>query len=308
MKFFILAGGYGKRVMPLSMLKPKPAFPLYGTPLIKILCRQLKKAGFNNGFVNLHHKPDIIKESIGRIPGLSIEYLYEQELSGSKILAHAAGDMAENDVLLVANGDVFVDFQGIPFTGMLDRFEDRSLDGLLLVRETDNPGYSSIITTDGFFQGVQRGRGGPDNPDAPLKRRMYTGVALLRRRVVRAIEDTNFFNTLERHGFTIKTVGYNGAWLDIGTPRLYFEADLAYKDHIRSQGGGCISTINSLSPDVLISTGSRVSDCIIWENTEVHGKTVLNRCIVTGNMELRDVYYSDSIIYSTGGAIEAAAF
>ena len=55
MRFFILAGGYGQRARPLSLEKPKPLFPLGGTPLIRLLLAQVRTLGCGSGFVNLHH-------------------------------------------------------------------------------------------------------------------------------------------------------------------------------------------------------------------------------------------------------------
>jgi NDP-sugar pyrophosphorylase family protein len=124
---------------------------------------------------------------------------------------------------------------------------------------------------------------------------MYTGVAIFRKKIVEKIDHIRFFDTLETHDFTIKTFVYDGTWMDIGDPRLYFEANAGYKRRLNID-----SRENSLSEHVTISPGSLVSNCIAWENTTITGRSTLSNCIVTGNLTLHDVDYSDKIIYAGG--------
>jgi NDP-sugar pyrophosphorylase family protein len=290
--FFILAGGYGKRAQPLSLIKPKPIFPLHGTPLINILLNGLENTGYSKGFINLHYKPDILRQNIGPHPGLSITYLNEAELSGSKILKDALNCMGE--FLLVMNGDVFLDISKIPVEQMLGEVVKSGSDGALLLRKNDNPAYTAVISSDGFFK---RAGSGVDIDGASL---MYTGVALLGKKVVEKIDHINFFNTLAAYPFKIKTFVYDGPWMDIGSPRLYFEANAGYKRYMNID-----TDDSSLSENVTISRDSIVSRCIAWENTKISGKSSLSECIIAGNLELHDAHYSNKVIYSSNGEIVA---
>jgi NDP-sugar pyrophosphorylase family protein len=283
MKFFVLAGGYGERARPLSLVKPKPAFPLHGTPLIKLLLDQLKEKGFNQGFINLHHKPEAIRESIGDTPGLSINYLYEDELSGSKILTQAVTDTDE--FLLVMNGDIFLEVLKVPIEKMLYELKETNCDGALLLRKNNDPAYSSVLTEKGFLQGTEENNG--------KESFMYTGVALFRKKVIEKIDDISFFNTLAKYRFKIKTFVYKDIWLDIGSPRLYFDANAVYKNHLRKN-----NDLNSLSENITISDDSRVSNCIVWENTKITAGSILSNCIVTSNLILKGVNYKDRIVYA----------
>ena len=46
MKAFILAGGEGKRLRPLTYAIPKPLLPVGEKPVLEILIENLKKQGF----------------------------------------------------------------------------------------------------------------------------------------------------------------------------------------------------------------------------------------------------------------------
>jgi NDP-sugar pyrophosphorylase family protein len=108
--------------------------------------------------------------------------------------------------------------------------------------------------------------------------------------VVRAIDEINFFDMLEKRDFNIKIYNYNGPWLDIGDPKSYFESDTKFKKHLG------IGNSNSLSEKVFISPDSKVENCIIWENTEIKNNSVIKNCIVTGNVSLDNVHYENKII------------
>ena len=295
-KFFILAGGYGKRAQPLSLIKPKPLFPLNGTPLIKILLDQLKEKGLHRGFINLHHMPQLLRQCVEETikpPGSPvIHFFYEKSLSGSRILKDAAAHMTDNDLLLVVNGDSFLE---IPVEEMLEQIIKEQADGILLVRvnKEKDPQYKILLTKDNCFTGRKIFTASRDPVKQPL---MYTGISLFKRNVVRVIDEINFFDMLEKSDFKIKTCNYNGPWLDIGDPESYFESDAKYKKHLG------INNSNSLSQNVFISPDSTVKNCIIWENTEIKNKSVINNCIVTGNVTLDNVHYENKII--NGDSVE----
>jgi len=289
-KFFILAGGYGKRAQPLSLIKPKPLFPLNGTPLIQILLRQLQERGLCEGFINLHHMSELLRQSVKKIiepPGSPvIQFFYEKNLSGSRILKEAAQHMTDNDQLLVVNGDSFLE---IPVEEMLDKILKEKADGILLVRENKekDPQYKIILTEEARFIGRKIFTGSSEPGKGPL---MFTGISLFNKNVVRAIDEINFFDMLEKSDFNIKICNYSGPWLDIGDPKSYFESDSQYKKHLG------IRNSNSLSENIFISPDSTVKNCIVWENTGIMNKSVIKNCIVTGNVSLDNAHYENKII------------
>jgi NDP-sugar pyrophosphorylase family protein len=289
-KFFILAGGYGKRAQPLSLIKPKPLFPLNGTPLIQILLSQLQEKGLREGFINLHHMPEPLRQCVEKIiepPGSpAIRFFYEKNLSGSRILREAAAHMTDHDLLLVVNGDSFLE---IPVEEMLGKISREQADGILLVRENQekDPQYKIILTKGDRFVGRKIFTGSREPGKGPL---MFTGISLLNKHVVRAIDEVNFFDMLEKSDFNIKICHYTGPWLDIGDPKSYIESDAKYKKHLG------IENCNSLSENAFISPDSVVKNCIIWENTRIKNKSVIKNCIVTGNVLLDNVHYEIKII------------
>lgn len=304
LKFFILAGGYGKRAQPLSLIKPKPVFPLDGTPLLQIMLKQLKEKGLREGFINLHHLPEAIRHCTESMPEKPlIHFLFEEKLSGSLILKGALPGMAEGDVLLVVNGDIFLE---IPVEKMLRQIVDNSdTDGILLVRRNKEmeTRYKAVLTggeprresiTGGnVFTGRKIHDG--SSSESISESLMYTGVSLFKKKVIQAIADINFFDSLERHEFRIKVLPYDGIWLDIGDPSSYMEANFAYKSYVKTGSGDS----NWVSENVIISPDSLVEHSILWENTGIKNKSVIKNCIVTGNCSLDHIRCENHIICRT---------
>jgi NDP-sugar pyrophosphorylase family protein len=275
-KFFILAAGIGKRARPLSLIEPKPLFPLDGTPLIQLILDQLAGKGLVRGFVNLHYQANKISACLKNYR--SISFFHESKLSGSGILSKAA-DFLSGDFLLVVNGDVFLD---IPVRDLIDKINESNADGILLVKNDKTGKYSSLTYIHDRYTGF-----GPPVDDGLI----YSGVALFRHSVAERIVEQSFFQTFQKHKLDIRILQYDGIWLDIGDPRSYFQSNVLYKKHINIDHES-----NSLSESVQISPDSIITRSIIWKNTTIQNNTRISNSIVTGDMVLNNVQLTNKII------------
>src|SRR4026207_1222881 len=85
MKAMILAAGLGTRLRPLTHVIPKPLLPIAGTPLIVWNLLLLKRHGFHDVVINLHHLGPMIEQALGNGSkyGLRIYYLREPGIFGT---------------------------------------------------------------------------------------------------------------------------------------------------------------------------------------------------------------------------------
>jgi NDP-sugar pyrophosphorylase family protein len=281
MKFFILAGGYGKRAEPLSLCKPKPAFPLDGVPLLSLLLGQLRALGCREGFVNLHHLGDQVAAAAG--DGRGIRFIRESELSGSRVLQQALPFFSQQ--LLAVNGDTFLE---IPLAELARRAAGPRVDGVLLARTDRSGRYARLLCAgDEFLESAPPAVAGEEAL-------MYAGTALFNKSAVEKIDEGNFFASIHRHGLRFQVVRYAGIWLDIGTPASYFQANWELKTH-RARAGD-----NALSPGVEISPAARVQHSVLWENVRVGPGVSLASCIVAGGLALENVSATGQIITGLG--------
>ena len=112
---FLMAGGYGTRLKPLTNNTPKPLLLIGEKPILEIILDQFIASGFYNFIISTHYKAKMVQEYFGDGSdwGVNIEYVYEERPIGT---AGALGLLRQNITnlpLIVMNGDLLtkVDFE-----------------------------------------------------------------------------------------------------------------------------------------------------------------------------------------------------
>ena len=111
----LMAGGFGKRLHPITLKTPKPLLRLGSKPIAELILEQLVDAGFRNFFLTVYYKADQIKRyfGTGKKWNIAIRYIEEERPLGT---AGSLG-LLPNDLpdlpILVMNSDLFtkVNFQ-----------------------------------------------------------------------------------------------------------------------------------------------------------------------------------------------------
>jgi mannose-1-phosphate guanylyltransferase/phosphomannomutase len=112
MKAMVLSAGYGTRLGNLTSETPKPMLQVAGRPLLAYVLANLRRHGFNQLAINLHFKPEAIRDYFGDGSPwrLQLTYSDEPELLGTaggviKLVAFFRSEAA----FLVHYGDVLTD-------------------------------------------------------------------------------------------------------------------------------------------------------------------------------------------------------
>ena len=112
MRAMIVAAGLGTRLRPLTDLRPKPALPVRGIPLIAYPLALLASVGVREVALNVHHLPErLIAASEAWCPaGLALHFSEERRLldTGGGI-ARVADFLRESELCLLIGGDMVVD-------------------------------------------------------------------------------------------------------------------------------------------------------------------------------------------------------
>lgn len=75
----IMAGGYGKRLLPLTETVPKPMLPVGDRPLLERVVEQLRNAGIKEVNLTTHYLSDTITEHFGDGEDFGVRMNYSQE-------------------------------------------------------------------------------------------------------------------------------------------------------------------------------------------------------------------------------------
>src|ERR1700723_1775090 len=112
----IMAGGYGKRLLPLTESVPKPMLPVGDRPLLELTIQQLRRSGIRDVNVTTHYLSESIVNHFGDGEdfGVRLNYLQEDHPMGT---AGGLKQMKKADgPFLVINGDILTE---VPFQEML---------------------------------------------------------------------------------------------------------------------------------------------------------------------------------------------
>jgi NDP-sugar pyrophosphorylase family protein len=82
---FIMAGGFGTRLHPLTENKPKPLLDVGNRPILETIIKQFIESGFHNFYISIHYKADMIRDYFGDGSnfGITIGYLHEEKPLGT---------------------------------------------------------------------------------------------------------------------------------------------------------------------------------------------------------------------------------
>lgn len=143
---FIMAGGRGRRLYPLTAAIPKPLLPIGEKPIIQLIIERMRGHGIDEVFISVNYKKEMIKNFLGDGSryGLTVRYIEEPVESGTAgSLALLPEGFAED--MLVSNGDLVCDVDYSAIKAMLQRF-DLVLTGIERTLSVD---FGVLRVTDG---------------------------------------------------------------------------------------------------------------------------------------------------------------
>ncbi len=147
MKAFLLAGGLGTRLRPLTDSTPKCLLPVQGTPLLQIwfdICRQY---GIDEVLINVHSHGDAVRKFIHEHKGsLSVRLFEETTLQGS------AGTVLANRQWVNQERSFWVFYADVLTTTNLNRMlafhDSRAQIATIGVYEVPDPSRCGIVQVD----------------------------------------------------------------------------------------------------------------------------------------------------------------
>lgn len=218
---FIMAGGRGVRLAPLTDNTPKPLLPVGDQPILGHLLEHLDAQGIQDITLSTRYLSNLIDEYVLGLDRPGIEVLREQEALGT------AGSLRlkpewNNPTVLLMNSDLLTD---LDIQEMYGRFEEGELDMLIasIPYHVSVP-YAVLETADGLIQGLS------EKPRYTYQ--SNAGIYMFSRELLELIPDNGRFDATELIEQAIgsnKKVGFHPIrtyWLDIGRHADYERAQI----------------------------------------------------------------------------------
>ena len=147
MKALILVGGYGTRLRPLTLSKPKPLVEFANKPMMMHQIEALVEAGVNQVVLAVSYRAESLEKALSveaeRL-GITITFSHEEEPLGTAgPLALSRKILESNDEpFFVLNSDVICDF---PFRKMVDFHMKHGREGTIVVTKVDEPSKYGVV-------------------------------------------------------------------------------------------------------------------------------------------------------------------
>lgn len=230
-KAFILAGGKGTRLRPITYEIPKPMVPIQGRPLLEHTFEVLKKYDIRDIVISIGFLGDKIKEYFGNGSkyGLKIIYVEESKPSGTAGALRLAKDNLKGSDFIMINGD---NLFNIDLDKMLSSHLENNTVATIALTSVSDPTKYGVAKLQGnkILEFIEK----PKLKDAP-SRLINAGVYLFSSKIFDYLPDKHF-SMIETEVFP-KLIEYNqfygfvmgGQWLPAGTPDEYERAIKEWK-------------------------------------------------------------------------------
>ncbi|MCJ0972455.1 nucleotidyltransferase family protein [Pseudomonas sp. PS1] len=145
---FLMAGGFGTRLHPLTHTCPKPLLKVGGKPILELILERFVQAGFHRFYISTHYMPEMIREHFGDGEqwGIKICYIHEEHPLGT---GGALGLLPHDEIdlpLFVMNGDLLTTLN---FQSLLEFHETHQGVATMCVREYEHCIPYGVIQSEG---------------------------------------------------------------------------------------------------------------------------------------------------------------
>lgn len=271
MQTMLLAAGFGTRLRPYTLIRPKPLFPICNVPLLHILLDQLAAAGGGRVVVNSHHLADQIAAAVADRPEVILQR--ETEILGTGGGLRKALPQFSDEPVLVMNGDIYHDIALRPL------LEAHIAGGCAVTLALhDYPRFNTVRVRDNRVCGFGKAAAGEELL-------AFTGIHVLNPEVIAQIPAQGFFHIIDLYqrlaeARQVAFIRVDGCfWQDIGTPADYLNlhcrllADQtpswAISNQAKIGAGVRFEDWGAIGAGAVIGAGTHLSRCIVWENTKV---------------------------------------
>jgi mannose-1-phosphate guanylyltransferase len=301
MKAMILAAGLGTRLLPYTLKRPKPLFPILNKELLRLTISRIKKAGATEIVVNAHHLHHQFKKALQDETNIILQE--EEKILGTGGGLRLALPHLGQDPVLVVNGDIY---HTIDYREVYRSHCQAKADVSLVLH--DYPRFNDVAVDETFrITGFNRSGGSSGQQERVLA---FTGIHVINPQVLEIIPPhinsciIDCYRKLLEQGASIRAhLATNHFWTDMGTPADYLElhADLMtqkvprYEELAEAAAGapfvgvekGFIGRDVKLLDWVCIGQGAKIGDgsvlqrAVVWDAAVVPAGSIIKDTIVT---------------------------
>lgn len=305
MKAVVLAAGEGRRLRPLTALRPKPMVPVANAPILEHVVEALAEAGIDELVFVVGYRRERIQTYFGNGDDwdVEIEYVVQEKRLGTGHAVLQAEDGVDGEFLVV-NGDSLVD------ADLIESLVSPDGDAVAVTRSDQPTDYGVVDVEDGAVVGVEEK---PRVYDAETET-INAGVYRFDSSVfdeIRSSEDgmslTDVFSTraAERHVEAVRVDG----WTDVSHlwdlirvnseavegerggaqvhPTAYVAEEVSLGEDARVGPNATVLPGTSLGDNATVDAGAVVGNSVVFEDARIRENAVVHDAVVASDASVR---------------------
>ncbi|MBX9845848.1 MAG: nucleotidyltransferase family protein [Xanthobacteraceae bacterium] len=222
---FLMAGGRGQRLRPLTDDCPKPMLLIGGKPILQIIFESLVRQGFQRFFISLNYRRELVRNHFGDGSrwDVQIDYVEEEEPLGTAGALSLLPEAPQHP-MIVMNGDILTK---IAFGSLLDFHAEHRCSGTMCVRDYIQEVPYGVIEIDEHRLS--------EIVEKPVKRYLVNaGIYVLEPQTMDLIPKAKrydmpaLFDDMRRKGMTASVFPVREYWLDVGRIEDFHKANDDY--------------------------------------------------------------------------------
>ena len=289
MKGVIMAGGFGTRLKPLTINRPKPMVPVANRPVMEHIVELLCSHGITDLVAILYFQPDHIISHFGDGSrfGVRMRYVTADADYGTAGAVRNGGELLLDDRIIVISGDVLTDFD---LGASLREHEARGAEATIALTSVENPLAYGIVIIDQETGRIERFLEKPTWGEV-FSDTINTGIYILEPDALRRVPpltnvdfSKDLFPSMLRAGAGLYGHIARGYWRDIGNLEEY---RLAHEDVLAGRVRVSLPGTARVAEEGTLWVGS---DVLLPEQFEACGTVVLgDGCRIGAGVRLDNV-------------------
>ncbi len=193
---YIVAGGRGKRMMPLTQNNPKPLLDYMGEPILEKLINKIKDEKFNNVIISINYLGHKIENHFkdGKKFNLDIRYIKETKELGTAGSFYELNKIKTNSPIIVTNADLVTNLK---FRDILNFHNHNNADMTVAIKKHEYQNPFGVIDSKGIvLQKII------EKPSVNFN--INAGVYVINKNLFKIIKKNQYFDIPEFINFYLK--------------------------------------------------------------------------------------------------------
>ena len=308
MKALVLVGGFGTRLRPLTLSKPKPLVEFANKSILLHQVEALVAAGVKHIILAVSYRAEMLEEEMkAQADRLGIKIttsLEEEPLGTAGPLALAKEALTcDSEPFFVLNSDVICNY---PFQKLLEFHKSHGKEGTIIVTKVDEPSKYGVVV---FNEGTGKIEKFVEKPKVFVSNKINAGMYIFNIDILKRIKLQP--TSIEKEVFPFMSkdeqlyaFSLEGFWMDIGQPKdfltgmcLYLTSIQATNELVLEKGSHIVGNVLKhpsakigencrigpnvvIGPDVVIENGVRISRTTLLAGARVKSHSWIQSCIV----------------------------